>query len=399
MPKLSVPYDIISSIVQYVPIQKVKVVVDVLSPELDRSMKDSVYDHRTNPLPYLRQLTDSPEELLRCMLVYNVIISGSRAAEYFSPGITTKGSDWDFYVRNDVCAVSGFMYSLTKMGVIWLDVEAEASDDEGEYKSLEMRCARGTLYRNGKYINIQVIRSKKACVNAAFQLGGFHSTIVQCYISGSSAVCMYSNLTSNYKSLCWLHSKKNYGTDLAPAHYWLENISGSSKYEQRGIKYITYDEYSVYADKYVKGAGILGHMRSRNPGDGLAYRVPISKFMKEEATATLSRRLYGIEIDDYKWAEMPYSMHWSDGEDSSYVEISDIMLKVDELFTDRWNYNHLKVMTAGLIMSRIVTPLVRQRVEQSLPPHLKWLNRHFVITASSSADILHSDLENLVAQQ
>ncbi|OAP54064.1 hypothetical protein AYL99_11598 [Fonsecaea erecta] len=47
--------------------------------------------------PNLMPLTKSPDLLLYQMREYGVVLSGSRAAEYFAPGASLEDSDWGFY--------------------------------------------------------------------------------------------------------------------------------------------------------------------------------------------------------------------------------------------------------------------------------------------------------------
>lgn len=207
-------------------------------------------------------MRDNPEELLRCMCIYNVVISGSRAAEYFSPGLAMIDSDWDFYIGDNEQSVLVFMYCLTRMGVQWEHAGSNDFDcNKLHYNGLKFNCIKGTINHNNTSIGIQPIMYKPLYGSPLRYLSAFHSTIVQCYISGASAVCMYSDLTSNHKSLSWLYRANHFSTTMKKLDYWHLNMG--NKYEVRGVKYITYDEYNNYANIYIKGSSILDSTRYR----------------------------------------------------------------------------------------------------------------------------------------
>lgn len=354
MPIPSVPYDIILSIVQYVPIQKVKMLVSMLSPELSEDDRAEVYHRRSDPLRYFKQLIKNPEELLRCMSMYNVILSGSRAAEYFSPGLIDEDSDWDFYIRNDRRAAAGFMYCLNRAGVEWVDkslniVFKDDPNNEDDHSSADsvdayidglISYATGYLYHNGKRNKIQLIRSAERYMCAEYNLGNFHSSIVQCYISGSSAVCMYSHLTSNYKSLYWYYSNPACGPGIGTNRYWTTRTTTRPKYELRGVQYIGYDLYNNTASRLIESNGPFNESRIRSINDKISYIIPYHNYVQDKESTKRILNSYHSEIESTFWTEMPYHIKWDEYAVNSTIVISEHMMDVTETLEKRWNYGN-----------------------------------------------------------
>jgi len=76
-----------------------------------------------------------------------VILSGSRAAEYFVPGSCVEGLDLDFYCRIDLTTMIQFW--LEVMGVHWSqesDRPGANSDYLVDYTASGFQVLRGTLY-------------------------------------------------------------------------------------------------------------------------------------------------------------------------------------------------------------------------------------------------------------
>lgn len=86
-------------------------------PKIDFFAK--LFSDRISMNLYLGQHFSDSEGLLRCMLINDIILSGSRSLEYFVPGSIGKNSDWDFYADGDKDKIFRFMEFMKSIGVRW----------------------------------------------------------------------------------------------------------------------------------------------------------------------------------------------------------------------------------------------------------------------------------------
>lgn len=196
--------------------------------------------NRKNIVKYFETLFNDPIDLINAMHSSDSILSGSRALDFFVPGMTDDDSDWDFYVYENTDKRDIMVKCLERQGVEWNSigwVSGYSKNNDvstttprilwsSNVKELEYRTMNGQINRNDKKTNVQLIwmidRSPFSC------LLEYHSSIVQCFITSMYAVCMYGRETMNKEAYHW---KGNYST-----------IDGESdiiiKYKRRGIKYI-----------------------------------------------------------------------------------------------------------------------------------------------------------------
>ena len=204
---------------------------------------------RRDPLRYFRKLTSEPQKLMLYMAVCNVILSGSRAADYFCPGIATVDSDWDFYAPPTRDGALLFCVMLKELGVNWGDPRAKDSktmpDDEreGTTYALDLNVIRGVIAHDERDIHIQVIYGSFTKLSPANVLTIFHSTIVQCFLSAHCAFCMYPELTCSMRSIAWYPLVQS-NADLNYETYMKAAEQAIKKYIARGVKYIQYAEFN-----------------------------------------------------------------------------------------------------------------------------------------------------------
>lgn len=89
-------------------------------------------NRRTDPRHMLRQIVPDPESLLETLVVTHSFLSGSRAADFFCPGLCTTDSDWDFYCIGNAChSLFLYMYFLS-LGYELTDKRTGNTEDAGD---------------------------------------------------------------------------------------------------------------------------------------------------------------------------------------------------------------------------------------------------------------------------
>jgi len=175
-----------------------------------------------DPLTYFGKLVDDPKLLLRTMLDLKMICSGSRAAEYFVPGsCDPTTSDWDFYVEgywNYCMQYHVNKYVITGAAKIFKDVfgvkwntshvDSESvlmtdNTDYGEFKSI-----KGILTKSDGSENIVnlIFTNASSPYEAVVK---FHSTPVQCFITGAYAVHFNGSLSLNKNMKVWEYNNQH----------------------------------------------------------------------------------------------------------------------------------------------------------------------------------------------
>ncbi|KAL3440016.1 hypothetical protein BJX65DRAFT_315185 [Aspergillus insuetus] len=203
----------------------------VFTPETDESVK------RWDPLAYLGTTFEDPHTLLHVMTLTDTIISGSRAVEYFTPGIIDAGSDWDFYIVGALPNINVMSRYLEKIGVAWQkDTEKTPRPAFVEYPG-SFTVRRGILHSKGgnaKCVPIQLIWS--ADNTPMENVLRFHSSAVQCFISGLGAGALYYDLLMRGETYHWNGNERTKREDI-PTY---GKSSATLKYSRRGLEYIDY---------------------------------------------------------------------------------------------------------------------------------------------------------------
>jgi hypothetical protein len=281
------PYEIVAKIYGYLSIDEVTS-VDITYREADYDTSHHGYDHlehikginqqktiffkrlfedRISMNLYLGQHFSDSQGLLKCMLINDIYISGSRALDYFVPGSTDENSDWDFYTGTDNNQVFRFMEFMKSIGIIWLTMidwfTEKLEDDEcvsgitakqirnlhtmtlsdvgnrTVFNAIYKLAAEGEVYeriheeftitvKNSKgkdktfilrhdiYANFNIIygtfndhgKTQRVQLMIGTELLGtivrFYTSAVQCVITGFCAAHMYAKDAYNRQSRLWL---------------------------------------------------------------------------------------------------------------------------------------------------------------------------------------------------
>ena len=170
--------------------------------------KERVLRERCNPLLFLGKLFEDPERLLDLLRCTGAVITGSTALEYFCPGALVAGSDVDFYCPLDIQTVALFTYHLSLMGVEWATL-GSSEKEFLDYYAMGFKLLKGTLRHKGQIIDVQCIWSASQHRTASSNIFHFHSTLVQCFISGFAAVSLYDKYTLAKQGIHWTANDTN----------------------------------------------------------------------------------------------------------------------------------------------------------------------------------------------
>jgi hypothetical protein len=180
-----------------------------------------------NPHPYMKALTQDTEGLMRVMRESSTVLTGSRAAAFFYKGACTEASDWDFCCVGEKNAVQSFEEGMEKIGTKWETDRGAKNDYVQDYYYESFNVRTGVM--NGNKVQLIWTDGKSSF---EFVLR-FHSTLVQCFISGFCAVSMYHDLGSKRTFFKWCvkqQMERRKGRVLACIE----------KYEKRGFREVAY---------------------------------------------------------------------------------------------------------------------------------------------------------------
>ena len=311
---LTLTYDIIACIVQYVNIGSVSAVLDVLGTFLNSDERDQINRMRTSCYRLFQGLVDDPNELLKVMLDTRSVLSGSRALDYFVPGSCSVDSDWDFYCPYLIEEVRQFTSKLKDLGVTWNksipeSLDSTSDESDASYEGLPLfTMISGTIKKNGRENKVQVMW--KCCLSATQSIVDFHSSAAQCFVSGFAAGSFHHYLTSRNLFVAWslndrIRSPSHFnplsGINeptpeelLTSTEFVSINRSHYQKYVDRGFKLISW--------KSTVQSGIL--LRERTLGDNQSMIVPLThKYLDTNLGTKLVDSLATIN-----WVEYP---QWS----------------------------------------------------------------------------------------
>ncbi|KAL2075907.1 hypothetical protein VTL71DRAFT_850 [Oculimacula yallundae] len=187
-----------------------------------------------NPLVYLRPLTQYPQHLLALLRETDTILSGSRAAGFFYPGACLPTSDWDFYCPANNITVARFTLGLQKLGAAW-DYLNLRDDNNFHFYDSNFFVLHGTIAGQ----RLQVIWHKYNIKGPIKTILEFHSSIVQCYISGYAAVSMYHTTSSRNQNFVWTLDPIQHPVKHARAPHCVR------KYSARGFEVVPYEAQST----------------------------------------------------------------------------------------------------------------------------------------------------------
>jgi hypothetical protein len=270
--------------------------------------KERVLRERCNPLTFLGRLFPDPEKLLDLMRCTLVVITGSTATEFISPGARVASSDVDFYCPSDIETVALFTYHLSLMGVEWVvpsEREPRKPKDESlDYYAMGFELRKGTLRHNGQIINVQCIWSASQHRTASSNIFHFHSTLVQCFITGFAAVSLYDKYTSAKQGIHWTANDTNVARGQRHRKYTQKGVlsvedgevqeytPGSSdedrnelkiieKYRERGFEFVEHFSKGTLAHGSGNEIGPYG-FRIRYVGDSGCRIVEFKSYLKHD---------------------------------------------------------------------------------------------------------------------
>lgn len=287
--------DILSLILKDVSISNVKHVSQALCPKLDNDSIARCVESRLNPLIYLRQLTMKPDELLATMLTYKVVLSGSRAANYFYPGLSSADSDWDFFCDGNSIDCVNFVKHMHKIGVVW-QYDPTTEEDNPQYS-----VATGIIEIDKKLQKIQLIWLDNPTSTLFERILAFHSSIVQCFISGFGAFCMYDKLTCMCLSLPWVSDPESSNQTI------INHREARDKYVDRGVRYVSYDWYTGIQSldgRYMDHS--IVEPRNRHILDSGCRTVNFTQYYSSHIMQEKVINCFDQLEDKFKWLETPY---------------------------------------------------------------------------------------------
>lgn len=189
------PYDIVERIISFTNIGYICLTLWTVGRHLEYNDKKRLLYHRTSPINYLSRFTDKPLYLLQIMRRTKTVLSGLRAADYFSPGIATDTSSWDFYCPNIRDNVAELLSTLECIGYKFI-----ISCKDISYNSYS---SSRSYVVNGQKQNIKVrviISNDSTMITTILK---HHCSITQCIISGYCAISLYHILWKNSKGVYW----------------------------------------------------------------------------------------------------------------------------------------------------------------------------------------------------
>ncbi|KAH6667307.1 hypothetical protein B0J14DRAFT_642676 [Halenospora varia] len=319
--------------------------------------KERVLRERCDPLLFLGELFEDPERLLDLMRCTGAVITGSRAAAYFCPGACVVSSDVDFFCPSDIETVALFTYHLNLMGVKWISFEPLEKESQVEfldYYSKGFNLLRGILHHKEGKIDVQCVWSANHHRTASSNIFGFHSTLVQCFISGFAAVSLYDKYTSARQTIHWEANDPNTASRQRHRKYIqpgvlsvkrgeVEEYMPSTdnnrnerkifeKYSGRGFEFVKYFSQGKLAHGYRDEIGPYGS-RIRSVGDSGCRIVSFKPYLKHDdwhipfdvydgalrgilwgETKYKTTPMQGIHEDDFPYrreSRTPFDKEWS----------------------------------------------------------------------------------------
>lgn len=235
MPTLNA--DIVAQILDYIPIYTLDAAIDSIYPEVHIETKIDLLEKRCSLFKLFSAVTYDPAMLILSMVQCGVILSGSRAADYFNPGLTEKESGWDFVVGS-VEGRKRFVGLLTRIGYV---PSSDLSEDD-IYGHTTISITVGTLPKDGVLSKVQIIMCPDY-IEAPFKfVETYHSSIIQTIVSPYVAIDYHSRISSKYQSVIWYFSHDTDDKTLEAADACVR------KYKDRGVVYSGYTECKPWTD-------------------------------------------------------------------------------------------------------------------------------------------------------
>jgi hypothetical protein len=170
MPRFN--YDILACILDHTNIGRVATTLMYFARHLDTESREKLFLNRNDPRRIFSEFTDNPEELLEAMRNFKIVLSGSRAVNYFVPGSASSSSDYDFFGEDSHHGLQRFALYLEDQGIEWI-VPDDSDEEDGYAEEEGVSLMRGILVRGGKDIHLQLIWRLKHSGSRKFSTKSF----------------------------------------------------------------------------------------------------------------------------------------------------------------------------------------------------------------------------------
>ncbi|KAK8900856.1 hypothetical protein QC760_010620 [Botrytis cinerea] len=220
--KSTLPYDVLCNILGHTILGRdLCNSLVFLGRHLDKEIKLDLFKRRSDPKRAFDDLYVDTIALLNAMRKYRVILSGSRALNFFVPGVSNSRSDYNFYCGASAYDIQGFLAYMESVGFIFTD-PVQITPRSHLYSS-NISGVNGYINNRDGKVKVQIMWGKifgssLSCV------ARFRCTAEQCFITGFAAVCMYKELTTNMLSV-----------NLWPSDQFIGQIV-KGKYTERGFE-------------------------------------------------------------------------------------------------------------------------------------------------------------------
>jgi len=207
--------------------------------QLAAKLYEAHYKTRTDPAVVFASLATELKLILLCLVWTNSILVGSRALNYFVPGMCTDTSDWNFYTLGHVGRYYDFIAFFMSYGA--------TCERLSTYTTAHgLQCDVCELLLGGHRLTLSHIRSKP--LTAIEVVNSLNPSILACYISGINAVCIDPDLVR--RKLCVLRYPTPSYTNCG-----LSERETIFMYKKRGVSFITVDEFFDKQHEYAIAAG------------------------------------------------------------------------------------------------------------------------------------------------
>lgn len=214
-----VPLEVVEEIAELAPLEDMIGLVTMFPAFRHSRVRERRFDIKR----YLSRLFPDPDKFIQIMLLTNSCVSGSRALEFFLPGMAEKESDWDIYCCGDNVSLTVLLGWMVDNG---LKLDRPQADRQEYYGHACVSVLNGVVGEGSEAKKVQVIASDNQ--DPVTAVLNFHSSIVQCFISGWGAVSVMSELTRKRQSVRWSGCGSN-----------AEAMDRAiSKYKSRGVEYV-----------------------------------------------------------------------------------------------------------------------------------------------------------------
>ena len=215
------------------------------------------YKQRTNPDRVFRPLRIDTSLMLVCMIWTNTVLGGSRALDYFVPGMCFSDSDWNFYCVGSMKQYHNLISFFISLGGAWDNSYVRGSLQTGTYRTYYISI-------NRQRVALSWVVDLHTSLTAIEVVNRLSPSILACYISGVNAVCVDPHMARQKLSVL-RHPRQN--------QYTRQYMEGDmiQKYERRGVSFLPATEYlkrlNLITHPYYVGDETLNYTKPGDPTD------------------------------------------------------------------------------------------------------------------------------------